>query len=204
LYHFFHFTEEINCTDQSWENCSYFRRENLCVLYRKTLRKRCRKSCNICGHEACAYSEHGCCWDMRTPALGPGGFGCPRNCHNRFGLHKCHFLKANGACHKHEDLMQVMCKGVCNCDWTLENPEPACSLSKHGCCWDGRTESDPHFSNCPVCRDHFPKRVCKVFIHLCTEYEVKGGWQMRKYCQKTCGVCKFFERKLMNIYIWKT
>ena len=52
-----------------------------------------------------------------------------------------------------------------------------------------------------VCRDHFPKRICQVFIHLCTEYEVKGGWQMRKYCQKTCGVCKFFERKFMNIYL---
>ena len=31
----------------------------------------------------------------------------------------------------------------------LANPEKRCSLSGHGCCWDGKTISDPYFSNCP-------------------------------------------------------
>ena len=56
-------------------------------------------------------------------------------------------------------------------------------------------------SSISACRDYFPQRVCKVFIHLCTEYEVKGGWQMRKYCPKTCGICKFFKRGLLNTYV---
>ena len=40
----------------------------------------------------------------------------PGNCHNRLGLHKCAFLKLNGACTKIKNLMDVMCRGVCYCE----------------------------------------------------------------------------------------
>ncbi len=43
------FVEERHCKDKSWANCAYYRSINYCVSHRKTLRKRCRKSCLLCG-----------------------------------------------------------------------------------------------------------------------------------------------------------
>lgn len=31
--------------------------------------------------------------------------------------------------------------------------------------------------------------------------EVKSGWQMRKFCRKTCRVCDFYEKRLLDSYL---
>ena len=41
--------EEANCTDKAWEDCAHWVSINMCGVYRKTLRNRCRKSCSMCG-----------------------------------------------------------------------------------------------------------------------------------------------------------
>eukprot|EP00112_Aurelia_sp_Birch-Aquarium-sp1_P008272 Seg1907.5 transcript_id=Seg1907.5/GoldUCD/mRNA.D3Y31 product="hypothetical protein" protein_id=Seg1907.5/GoldUCD/D3Y31 len=194
-------TEELNCTDHEWAHCKYMVKHELCEIYRKTLRNRCRRACRFCGSaQSCAYNEYGCCWDMVTPAKGPNQEGCPRNCHNRLGLHKYAFLKLNGACTKIKNLMDVMCRGVCYCEKSKSKIESSCSMSEHGCCWDGFTTADKFHKNCPVCKDAIPRRICRTFRLDCTNHVAISGWQMRRFCPRTCGVCRFFKKKFLDHY----
>lgn len=191
--------EEKNCTDKAWAHCDYYMRNELCVVYRRTLRDRCRKSCNLCGNlQTCAFSKYGCCWDMVTPAQGHGGEGCPRNCHNRLGLQKCSLLKLNGACISDKKRMDKMCKGVCLCQRRMAMAEPSCSWAQNGCCWDGATAADKYHLKCPICRDFLSKWVCRIFRFDC--YEVVGikGWQMRRFCPRTCGICRVYKKRTLE------
>ncbi|XP_065055213.1 uncharacterized protein LOC135683789 isoform X2 [Rhopilema esculentum] len=191
--------EEIECNDNGEANCGYFVKWNLCKVYKQFLRRKCRKSCGMCGHENCAYSLYGCCWDRKTPATGPNGIGCPRNCHNRLGTHRCTLLKILGGCYRFQELMFDKCYGVCFCDW--ENTFTTdCPESKYGCCWDGFSPADENQETCPICRDYLPKRICEEFRTLCGAYGYLSGWQMRKACAETCGICTNFNQLSLSRY----
>ncbi|XP_028394549.1 uncharacterized protein LOC114518760 [Dendronephthya gigantea] len=123
----------------------------------------------------CSHSQHGCCWDGRTPAFGPSGKGCPqcRDVYKDF----CNRTKKLCDCPMVADYCRVTCN-LCS----KSKSSKTCQSSKHNCCWDGRTPAKgPKGKGCPKIKDD-PGANCKLYESEC----LRNPYYMWKKCRKSC------------------
>nr|QNH72526.1 toxin candidate TRINITY_DN18288_c0_g1_i2 [Isarachnanthus nocturnus] len=74
-----------------------------------------------------------------------------------------------------------------HCPLTCRYCEPACSQSKHGCCWDNTNSPDPFKLGCMGCKDRYLV-LCQRMVGYCDK-EGRNGYFMSRNCPKTCQIC---------------
>ncbi len=52
-----------------------------------------------------------------------------------------------------------------------------------------------------VCRNFVNSRICRIFSRDCYDYTGIKGWQMRRFCPKTCGICRTYWKRILDRYM---